>query len=321
MKAFVYIEHYEGQISPISREALGAAKSKLGADVTALIFGSDAEDVAEQAFAYGADDVMACDDDSLDGGRMEAVAPLVASLVQEHEPDALIAGASIQGRDMTAWVAYDTESGLVADAIDIEVDGDRIKATHPVYAGKLRSKAHVIDGLQIISLRGRAFAAPEPDEDADGDIEWVDAVVDDDDIVTSIEGMAAKSSGVSLTDASIIVSGGRGVGGPEGFDPVRKLADVLGAALGASRATVDAGWIPYAHQVGQTGKTVSPDLYIACGISGAIQHQAGMSTSKVIVAINKDGEAPMFKLARFGVVGDLFDIVPALSAEFENRLS
>lgn len=320
MKIFVYIEHdNESEIAAISREALGAAKSILDGDVTALIYGSEAEEIAEAAFAYGADEVIACDDDSLDDQLVEATGPLTVELLNEHEPDIFLAGGSIAGRDLTNWVAYDLEAGLIPDVIDMRLDGDRVVATHPVYAGKLRCDAVIPDGLQIITTRGRAFTPNEPDEDADGDIEWVDPVADD--INTSVEGMEAKKGGVSLTDASIIVSGGRGVGGPEGFAPVRELATVLGGALGASRATVDAGWIPYAHQVGQTGKTVSPDLYIACGISGAIQHQAGMNTSKIIVAINKDSEAPIFKLARYGVVGDLFEIVPALSAEFKERLS
>ncbi|MCK5922951.1 MAG: electron transfer flavoprotein subunit alpha/FixB family protein, partial [Methylococcales bacterium] len=175
--------------------------------------------------------------------------------------------------------------------------------------------------LQILTLRSRAFQASEPDEDADGDVEWVDSDVDLDAVTTEVEGLEEQSGGVSLTDASIIVSGGRGVGGPEGFAPIQALVNVLGGAMGASRAAVDADWISYDHQVGQTGKTVSPDLYIACGISGAIQHQAGMRTSKVIVAINKDSEAPIFKLATYGIVADLFDIVPALTAEFKDRLA
>lgn len=321
MKIFIWIEHDGESILPISREALGAAKTLLDGEVTALIFGSEAEDIAEIAFQYGADEVIGSDDEQFDGNRVEAVGPLVTALLNEHEPDVFLAGASIAGRDVSAWAAADTGAGIVADAIDLAVEGDRVIVTHPVYAGKLMSKAFVKEGLQIITLRGRAFQAIEPNEEADGDIDWVDAETDDDDIATQIEGMEAKEGGVSLTEASIIVSGGRGVGGPEGFDPVRKLADVLGGALGASRATVDAGWIPYEHQVGQTGKTVSPDLYVACGISGAIQHQAGMRTSKVIVAINKDADAPIFKLANYGIVGDLFDIVPALTEEFEERLS
>ncbi|MCO5187763.1 MAG: electron transfer flavoprotein subunit alpha/FixB family protein [Anaerolineae bacterium] len=321
MKTFVFIEHYNEEITPISREALGAARTILDGEVIALVFGSDAEEVAEKAFAYGADQVLACDDDSLDDFRVEAVGPLVAELANEYEPDVILMGASVTGRDLSAWIGYDLDAGVIPDVVDFTLDGDTIKASHPVYASKLMSTAFVTGGTQIITLRSRAFQAIEPDEDADGDIEWVDAVADDDAVKAEIEGLAVSEGGVSLTDASIIVSGGRGVGGPEGFEPVRKLADVLGGALGASRAAVDAGWIPYEHQVGQTGKTVSPDLYIACGISGAIQHQAGMRTSKVIVAINKDAEAPIFKLANYGVVADLFKIVPALSAEFSKRLS
>ncbi|MBN1316301.1 MAG: electron transfer flavoprotein subunit alpha/FixB family protein [Anaerolineales bacterium] len=172
----------------------------------------------------------------------------------------------------------------------------------------------------LISVRSRAFPSPETDAGRSGEIVELEPALAAGSIQTEVLGLEAAEGEVSLTDAGVIVSGGRGVGGPEGFAPVKELAETLNAAMGASRAAVDAGWIPYAHQVGQTGKTVSPDLYVACGISGAIQHLAGMRTSKVIVAINKDPEAPIFKLAQYGIVNDLFKVVPALTAELKKRL-
>jgi electron transfer flavoprotein alpha subunit len=194
-------------------------------------------------------------------------------------------------------------------------------ATRPVYAGKLLANVSVPARRPIvITTRSRAFPMPEATGQT-GEVVAVAPVLSEDQIASKVTGFAVEGDGeVSLTDARIIVSGGRGVGGPDGFKPVAELAKTLGGAMGASHAAVDAGWIPYKNQVGQTGKTVSPDLYIACGISGAIQHQAGMRSAKVIVAINKDADAPIFKLARYGVVGDLFQIVPALEAEFKKRL-
>ncbi len=319
MNIFVFIEHNNANMAPISREALAAAKRDLAGNVTAIILGSDGDDIAEQAFAYGADRAIVSDDDDLDSGLVEACGPTVVSILQEHVPDIFLAGGSITGSDLCAWVAFDLDAGYIADVNNLRIDDGSVIASHPVFAGKLRSDATIPTGMQIISIRNRAFAALEPSDDAEGDIDYADAQVDG--VTTTVDGIAEKSGGVSLAEASIIVSGGRGVGGPEGFAPIQKLADTLGGAMGASRAAVDAGWIPYDHQVGQTGKTVSPDLYIACGISGAIQHQAGMNTSKIIVAINKDADAPIFKLASYGVVGDLFAIVPALSAEFEQRLN
>jgi electron transfer flavoprotein alpha subunit len=319
---WVFVENRDGAISTISREAIGAAREvadALGQPLTGLVFGQGVSAVAEQAFDLGVDAVVGSDDAVFAGARLEAVAPQMVALAQDRKPAAIIAGASTLGRDLAAWVAADLNAGLVAEAIDLKVDGDRIKVTRPVYAGKLLSNTHVTGDMQIVTLRSRAFAQAEATGKS-GSAEWVDAAVGEDDVPTKVVGFEGKGGKVSLTDASIIVSGGRGVGGPEGFGPLQELADALGAALGASRATVDAGWIPYEHQVGQTGKTVSPDLYIACGISGAIQHQAGMRTSKVIVAVNKDAEAPIFKLAQYGIVGDLFQVVPALTEEFKKRM-
>lgn len=319
---WVWVEHRGGEILATGKEAIGAARNvadELGEDLVGLVFGEEVGGVANEAFDLGCDEVIGCDDESLANFRVEAHAPLLVEQLQEHEPAVLIIGGSIRGRDLAAWASADLDAGVVPDAVGLEVDDETVKVTRPVYAGKLLSTAFVTEGLQIVTLRPRAFPQAESTGNT-GTADWVDAVVDEDDVATKVVGFETKGSAVSLADASIICSGGRGVGGPEGFEPVRALAKVLGAAVGSSRAAVDAGWIPYEHQVGQTGKTVSPDLYIASGISGAIQHQAGMRTSKLIVAINKDPEAPIFKLAHYGIVGDLFEVLPALTAEFEDRL-
>lgn len=320
---WVWMENSDGYLKAISKEVMSAARTianELGQPLTALVFGHHVGNVATAAFDLGADAVIGCDDVTLANFRVEAYGPLLTKLAQQRQPAVILAGASSLGRDLTGWVSADLDAGLVSDGIAVTVDSGTVKVTRPVYAGKLLSTVFVTGRLQIITLRSRAFPQATA-TGKNGTAEWVSAAVSEDAVPTKVTGFAAKESGVSLNDASIIVSGGRGVGGPEGFDPLRHLAGVLNAALGASRATVDAGWIPYEHQVGQTGKTVSPDLYIACGISGAIQHQAGMRGSKVIVAINKDADAPIFKLANYGIVGDLFQIVPALTAEFHKRLS
>lgn len=319
---WVWTDHDDGKLATISLEALGAGREiadVLGETLTALVTGNAVQDVADAAFGYGADAVLGADDASLADFRIEMHGPLVAQLAAEREPDVLLAGASIRGRDLTAWVAAALDAGLVPDGIDFRVEDGHVVVTRPVFAGKLLADVHVKDGLQVITIRSRALP-PAAETDGAGQAEWVDPVVAAEDVATAVLGLESSAGEVSLTDARIIVSGGRGVGGPEGFEPLRELAEVLGGALGASRATVDAGWIPYEHQVGQTGKTVSPDLYIANGISGAIQHQAGMRTSKVIVAVNTDPDAPIFKLASYGIVADLFDVVPALTREFRNRL-
>ena len=319
---WVWTDHGDGKLSAISLEALGVGRKvadALGQPLTALVTGHDVQDVADAAFNYGADAVLGADDPSLADFRVEAHGPLIASLAQAREPEVLVAGASIRGRDLTAWVAAQLDAGLISDGTDVAVRDGRVVVTRPVYAGKLLADVQVTEGLQVISVRSRALP-PAEETGGSGEAEWVEPVVAEEDLATTVTDFESSAGQVSLSDARIIVSGGRGVAGPEGFEPIRELAQVLGGAVGASRATVDAGWIPYEHQVGQTGKTVSPDLYIANGISGAIQHQAGMRTSKVIVAVNTDPDAPIFKLASYGIVGDLFDVVPALTEEFRRRL-
>lgn len=317
---WVWIEQLNGQMKAISQEVLGAgraAANELDQPLTAVVLGSDVADLAGQAFDLGADHVLGVDDVALGRFRVEAYGPLLANLVRERAPQTLIFGASTRGRDLAAWVAAELDAGLVADGLALSVEDSTLKVTRPVYTGKLQAEVFVKGEPQLLTLRSRAFA-PAESTGRSGQAEWISADIAS--ISTEIVDFEGSQGTVSLNDATIIVSGGRGVGGPEGFEPVQALVDVLGGAMGASRAAVDAGWIPYEHQVGQTGKTVSPDLYIACGISGAIQHQAGMRTSKIIVAINKDPDAPIFKLASYGIVADLFKVLPALTAEFKARL-
>ncbi|MCC6188649.1 MAG: electron transfer flavoprotein subunit alpha/FixB family protein [Anaerolineales bacterium] len=322
-KTWVFIEQFKSTLAQPSLEALGEARrlaAGRGGGVTALLFGQDIEGLAPDVIAYGADEVLLADDATLAEFRAEPYASLLSKLAQERQPDVILAGATTRGRDVLGIAAVDLGTGALADVTELKLVGDQIVATRPVYAGKLLAEVVGERRPLLLSLRPRAFPRPEPDASRSGGIEKVTPALAEDAIAVKVTDYAVDEGRVSLADARIIVSGGRGVGGPEGFAPVRELAETLGAAMGASRAAVDAGWIPYAHQVGQTGKTVAPDLYIAAGISGAIQHQAGMRSAKTIVAINKDPEAPIFKLARYGIVGDLFKILPALTAEFKKRL-
>ncbi len=324
-KLWVFIEQFQNVIAQSSLEALGEARrlngEMNGDGVTALLAGHHLGDLAQTVIAHGADEVLLADDATLADFRAEAYVALLVQLAQTHKPEVILAGATTRGRDLLGMASVDLNSGAIADAIALTYAEGRVQATRPVYAGKLLSTVMCDDRLpHLISLRPRAFPKPEPDPARAGKVTPVSAAKPEDALPLKVVDYIMEQGQVSLADAKIIVSGGRGVGGPEGFAPIRDLAQALGAAVGASRAAVDSGWIPYAHQVGQTGKTVSPDLYIACGISGAIQHQAGMRSSKTIVAINKDADAPIFKLARYGVVGDLFKITPALTAEFKKRL-
>jgi electron transfer flavoprotein alpha subunit len=322
---FVWVEQYKGQPAGASWEAIGTARrlaDELGGSVIACVFGEEGvEPLAQQAISYGADKVLLAEDATLADFRVEPQVALLAKVVRGAEAAVVLIGATFRGRELGPTLAVELDTGCIADCTTLELTDGQLVATRPIYAGKLLSKCVIPERRpQIFTNRVRAFPKPEPDAARSGEVVRVEPVLGEDDIAVKVAGFEVTEGGVSLADAGIIVSGGRGVGGEEGFAPVQELAQVLGAAMGASRAAVDAGWIPYEHQVGQTGKTVSPDLYIAAGISGAIQHQAGMRTSKVIVAINKDPEAPIFKLAHYGIVGDLFKVVPALTAALKEKL-
>ncbi len=323
-QVWVYIDQFKGQATPSAWEAVSAAKSvaeKMGGGITALLIGSGVEALAQQAFATGVDEVLVCDDASLQDFRVEPYAAVFAKVLAEARPKVVIGVASTRVRDLFAYASIDLQSGVIVDATALEVKDGAIVVTRPVYAGKLLCNEVSKKGQPLlVSVRVRAFPPPAETAGKSGSVTKVSPALAEDQLTTKVVDYVVEEGEVSVDGAAIIVSGGRGVNGPEGFEPLRALAKVLGAAVGASRAAVDAGWIPYSHQVGQTGKVVSPDLYIACGISGAVQHQAGMRTSKVIVAINKDKDAPIFNLAKYGVIGDLFEIVPALTEEFKKRL-
>jgi len=343
-KVWVFIDQFKGETHPASWETLGVGSElakQLGGGVTAIVLGADAQGVAEKAFQYGAEEVLFADEASLADYRPEPYTALIAKLVKEGGAEVLLFPTTTRGRELAAMSAVDLDTGVMPDVTAVEVADGRVVATRPVYAGKLLTKVVCSTQPQILTTRTRAFPSPQPDTGRSGTPARVEAVLAEEAIASKVVEYTEAGGGVSLSDAAVIVSGGRGVsnnpaltppGGmdekqaeiwraQQGFKLVGDLAQVLGGAVGASRAAVDANYIPYEHQVGQTGKVVSPDLYIACGISGAIQHQAGMRSSKVIVAINKDPEAPIFKMARFGVVGDLFDIVPALTEAFRSKLS
>lgn len=320
---WVWVEQVDGKAAAVSWEAVGLGRrlaDGLGQALIALVFGANASALAQEAFRRGADRAVVCEDATLAEFRLEPYAALISRLAQERQPEVILAGASTRGRDLTGALAVDLETGLISDAVGVELAGGALEVIRPVYAGKLLAKVVSSGSPQIVTLRSRAFPAPAVDEGRTGDIEMVGAVLAEGDIFTKIVSLEATAGQHSLADAPIVVCGGRGVGGPEGFEPLRQLANTIGAALGASRAAVDAGWIGYEYQVGQTGKTISPDLYIACGISGSIQHQAGMRMARVVVSINKDAEAPILKMARYAIVGDMAEVVPVLSAAFEKRL-
>jgi electron transfer flavoprotein alpha subunit len=319
----VIVEQRDGVLKKVAFEMLGAGAGLaevLGGSVQAALLGSGLNGLADTLAQYGATTVYEADDDSLAMYSAEGYTNTLAALVGKAEPAIILIGATAMGRDLAPRLAARLGVGLASDCTALEIDGGRLVAVRPIFAGKALAKVKLNADPQMVTVRPNVLVAPEPNVGAAATVEPI-AAAEGDVRAKVVDIVGAAEGEIDVAEADIIVSGGRGVAGPEGFAPVSSLAKTLGAALGASRAAVDAGWIEHAHQVGQTGKTVTPNLYIACGISGAIQHLAGMKTSKVIVAVNKDPEAPIFKVANYGVVGDLFEVVPLLEKEFQALLA
>ena len=317
-EVLVLVDHAEGAVKKPATELLTIAR-RLG-EPSAVFLGKGIDNAVATLGRFGAQKVYVVDAPEVDEFLVAAKAEALAAVVAQASPSAVLVTSSAEGKEIAARLAVKTGSGIITDAVDVAGDGTGAAvATQSVFAGSWSVQAKVTTGTPIITVKPNA-AAPEPAE-ASPAVENVSVAFSDVAKSAKVAEVAprAKSGRPELTEAAIVVSGGRGVGGPEGFATVEALADALGAAVGASRAATDAGWYPHAFQVGQTGKTVSPQLYIANGISGAIQHRAGMQTSKTIVAVNKDAEAPIFELADFGVVGDLFAVVPQLTDEISKR--
>jgi len=311
MTVLVIAEQVEGLFRKVTFEALSAAR-KLGAEVNAVVLGSGIEGAAAELGKFGAAKILAADDAALSDYTVDAYTNVLAEVINQARPAVVILGATTQGKELAGRLSARLDAGLATDCVALKMEDGQITATRPIYGGKVLADVTLIGEPVIVALRPNIIAAEEAP--AAGVVEKVAVNVGE--VRTRVISKQLETGKIDLTEAEVVVSGGRGMGGSD-FSIIEALAEPLGAAVGASRSAVDEGWRSAADQVGQTGKTVSPSLYIACGISGAIQHLAGMSSSKVIVAINKDPEAPIFSKADYGIVGDLFEVVPALTEEIK----
>ncbi len=310
---FAITEQRDGELRKVSLEAVSEGRrvaDGLGTDLTAVVLGTNIEGLGEELKKYGPDKIWVADDPALADYTTDAYANVLAGLIQSADPAVIILGASAQGKDLAGRLAARLDAGVAMDCTAIKLDNGSLTYTRPMFGGKIVADVEIEGALQIVAIRPNVMDITEAAKDSAIDKPAVEVG----EVKTAvIEKTMDTGDKIELTEADIIVSGGRGTGGD--YAAIEALAAELGAAVGASRSAVDEGWRPHSDQVGQTGKTVSPTLYVACGISGAIQHLAGMSTSKYIVAINKDEEAPIFSKADFGIAGDLFDVVPALTEE------
>lgn len=317
-KLLVIGEVRDNDIRNVSFEAIAAAR-QINADaevVGVLLSDNDLANAGEEFIAYGADSVITVTHDNLKNYTSEGYGQAVLEIIDELSPNGIVMGHTSIGKDLTPKIASRLSAGLISDVVDIENDGGETVYIRPIYSGKAFEKKAFEDDFTFVTIRPNNIPALEKDASRSGDVTAKD--VDIKDLRTIVKEVVRKASeGVDLSEADVIVAGGRGVKSAEGFKPLYELADVLGGAVGASRGACDADYCDYALQIGQTGKVVTPDLYIAVGISGAIQHLAGMSNSKVIVAINKDPESNIFNVADYGIVGDLFEVIPLLIEEIK----
>lgn len=317
-KTLVIGELQKDTLRNVSFEAVAAAKKiDENAEVVALLLGDGTlEEQAQEMIYYGADRVITIAHEKLQHYTPEGYNQAILPVIEEEKPTTILMGHTAIGKDITPKIAGRLDLGLISDAIDLEIDGDRVIFTRPIYSGKAFEKKVIKEGITFATIRPNNFKHLERDESRSGSIESKE--VDIQDVKTIIkEVISKKTDGVDLTEASVVVAGGRGVKSAEGFKPLYELAELLDGAVGATRGAADAEYCDYSLQIGQTGKVITPDLYIACGISGAIQHLAGMSNSKVIIAINKDPDANIFSVADYGIVGDLFEVVPKLIEEIK----
>lgn len=311
-----------GALRQVSFELINVARKIAGAldgKIEAAVVGANVAKLADDFAKGGVSTLYLIDDPGLAQFAPEAYSAALAQIIREAKPSVVLWGATGHGKELSGRVAAKLDLGLATDCIDVRVENGELLLMRPIYAGKAIATVKAKTLPVMVSIRPNIFP-PVVDDNAGAEIKQLQlAPVPVRAKVT--EAAQKEEKGVDLAEAKVVISGGRGVKSADGFGPLRELAKTLNGALGASRAAVDSGWIDYTHQVGQTGKTVAPQLYIAAGISGAIQHLAGMSSSKVIVAINKDAEAPIFKIADYGIVGDLFEVVPALNEEFKKLLA
>ncbi len=316
----VVVEHDAGTPRKVTNQILTAARG-FGGTVSAAVFGEGASNAAEAMGAYGVSKVYVWDSADADAYATEPRTVALIHAIEQSGATVVLAAADPFTSDSLARAAIRLKGGVVTDANDLELDGDRMLVTKDIFGGEMTSKCFAkAEGPQFITVKPNAFTAEEGGG-ASPEVVTLDVTLDDKAKRARVTDTVDQASGgrPEMTEASVIVAGGRGLGDEKGFELIEQLADTLGAAVGASRAATDAGWYPHQHQIGQTGKTVSPQLYIGSGISGAIQHRAGMQTSQTIVAINKDAEAPIFSIADFGIVGDLYKVLPPLIEEIAKR--
>ncbi|MBT2697858.1 electron transfer flavoprotein subunit alpha/FixB family protein [Bacillus sp. ISL-40] len=316
-KVLVLGEVRDGSLRNVSFEAIAAAKTVAeGGEVVGVLVGTSVSALGTELIHNGADRVVVVEDEKLNLYTSDGYAQALLAVLDQEKPEGLVLGHTSLGKDLSPRIAGKLASGLISDATAVEVAGGNVVFTRPIYSGKAFEKKIVTDGLIFATVRPNNIAPLEKDESRSGEVSTLSVNIKD--LRAIIKEVVRKASeGVDLSEAKVVISGGRGVKSADGFEPLKELANVLGGAVGASRGACDADYCDYSLQIGQTGKVVTPDLYIACGISGAIQHLAGMSNSKVIVAINKDPEANIFKVADYGIVGDLFEVVPLLTEEFK----